>query len=230
VADEQDGPALATDLAHLAQALTLEGGVAYREHLVHDQDLGLEVSGDREREPQVHAARVALHRRVDEALDLGEGDDLVELALDLAAAHAEDRAVQEDVLATREIAVEARPDLEERPDTAADARLAVRRLGDAREDLEQRRLAGPVAPDDAEDVAARDVERDVVERPQDVPLLATPTAREVQAFREDVGERVAHASVQDVLLAEAVALGEVANLDGVLRRCLRTHALSCGSR
>ena len=49
------------------------------EHLVHDEDVGLEVRGHGEREPHVHAARVVLHRRVEELLDLGELDDLVEL-------------------------------------------------------------------------------------------------------------------------------------------------------
>jgi hypothetical protein len=43
-----------------------------------------------------------LDRRIEELLDLGEGDDLVEFAFDLDAAHAEDRAVQEDVFATVE--------------------------------------------------------------------------------------------------------------------------------
>ena len=48
------------------------------------QDLGLEMGGDRERQPHVHAAAVALDRRVEELLDLGEVDDLVELPVDLA--------------------------------------------------------------------------------------------------------------------------------------------------
>ena len=43
-----------------------------------------------------------LDRRIEELLDLGEGDELVEFAFDLDAAHAEDRAVQEDVFATVE--------------------------------------------------------------------------------------------------------------------------------
>ena len=68
---------------HLAEALLLEGGVADRQHLVDDQDLRLEVRGHGEGQAHVHAARVVLHRRVDEPLDLGEGDDLVELAVDL---------------------------------------------------------------------------------------------------------------------------------------------------
>ena len=66
------------EVLHAAEAAPLELRVADREHLVDEQDLGLEVRGDREREPHVHAARVALHRRVDELLDPGELDDLVE--------------------------------------------------------------------------------------------------------------------------------------------------------
>ena len=73
------------DVAHFPEALLLERGVADGEHFVDEQDLGLEMRGDRERQPQVHAARVALDRRVEEPLDLREGDDLVELALDLRA-------------------------------------------------------------------------------------------------------------------------------------------------
>ena len=79
------------DVAHLAEAPALELGVTDREHLVDDEDLGLEVRGDREREPHRHAAAVALHRDLEEALDAGELDDRVELSRDLAALHPEDR-------------------------------------------------------------------------------------------------------------------------------------------
>ena len=119
VADEDDGATLLRDVAHLAEALLLELRVADGEHLVDEQDLRLEVRGDGEREPHLHAARVALHRRVEEALDARELDDLVEPARDLRAAHAEDRAVQEDVLAPGELGMEARADLEQRADAAA---------------------------------------------------------------------------------------------------------------
>ena len=66
------------ELLHPPEALLLELGVADREHLVDEQDLGLEVRGDRERQAHVHAARVALHGRVEELLEPGELDDLVE--------------------------------------------------------------------------------------------------------------------------------------------------------
>ena len=87
------------------------------------------------------------------ALDLGEVDDLVELPVDLRLAHAEDRAVQVDVLPAGQLGVEARADLEQRADAPVDLGAAVRRLGDPREHLEQRALAGAVAADDAEHLA-----------------------------------------------------------------------------
>jgi len=42
------------------------------------------VRGDRERQPDPHATAVALHRRFEELVDLGERDDLVESTIDLA--------------------------------------------------------------------------------------------------------------------------------------------------
>ena len=87
MADEQHRAAFAGGhLAHLAQAFLLKLGVADRQHLVDDQDLRLQMRRDREGEPHIHAAGIALDRRVEELLDLGEGDDLVELASDLGAA------------------------------------------------------------------------------------------------------------------------------------------------
>ena len=60
------------------EALALERLVADREHLVDEEDVGVDVDGDREPEPHVHARRVVLHLLVDELLELGEVDDLVE--------------------------------------------------------------------------------------------------------------------------------------------------------
>ena len=118
--DEDDrAPGLAQVL-HAAETAPLELGVADGEHLVDEQDLRLEVRRHREGEPHGHPARVALHGRVDEPLDAGELDDLVELALDLPPLHPEDRAVQEDVLAAGELGMEAGADLEQAADATAD--------------------------------------------------------------------------------------------------------------
>ena len=73
------------NVGDLLRALALEVLVADGEHLVDDQDVGVDVDGDGEPESDVHAGRVVLHRRVDEALEPGEVDDLVELAVELLA-------------------------------------------------------------------------------------------------------------------------------------------------
>jgi hypothetical protein len=48
VAHEQNRPAVAGGIAHLPEALLLERRVTDGEHLVDDQDLGLEMGGDAE--------------------------------------------------------------------------------------------------------------------------------------------------------------------------------------
>src|SRR3954463_13904670 len=90
VTDEQHRQPLARDISHLAEAFLLKRDVADREDLVDDENLRLEMRRNRERKTDVHAARVALDRRVEERPDLGELDDLVELSNDLATRHAED--------------------------------------------------------------------------------------------------------------------------------------------
>ena len=135
-----------------------------------EQDLRLEVGGDGEGQPHIHAARVALDRRVDEPVDLGERDDLVELASDLAAAHAEDRAVEVDVLPAGQLGVEAGADLQQAADPARGSRRG-RSVGSVirREDLQQRALAGAVAADDADHLARLHLEARVLEGPKHVP-------------------------------------------------------------
>ena len=69
---------------------------------------------------------IALDRRVEEFLDLGEGDDLVELPADLGAAHAEDGAVEIDVLAAGQLGMKAGADFEQARDAAAHGRRGPR--------------------------------------------------------------------------------------------------------
>ena len=54
------------------------------------------ISGSRwaataKRESHIHAARVALHGSIDEALDFGEGDDFIETSIDSPLSHPEKR-------------------------------------------------------------------------------------------------------------------------------------------
>ena len=104
----------------------------------------------------------------------GELDDLVEALADLGPAHAEDGAVEEDVLAPGQLGVEAGPDLEQRADAAGHLGPAGARLGDPREQFQQRALAGAVVADQADRFAALDLEGDV---------FAAPRARRSRASR-----------------------------------------------
>ena len=54
--------------------------VADGEHLVEQQDVEVDLDRDRVREADLHPRREVLQLLVDEALELGEGDDLVEAA------------------------------------------------------------------------------------------------------------------------------------------------------
>ena len=83
VRHEQDRLAAALELGELVEALVGEAFVADGEHLVDEEHVRIDVNRDGEAEPHVHPGRVGLDRRVDELLQLGEVDDLVEAARDL---------------------------------------------------------------------------------------------------------------------------------------------------
>ena len=91
--------------------------------------------------------------------------------------HAQDRAVHVDVFAAGQLGVEAGADLQQAGDPAADDGPAGGRFGDAAEDLQQRALARPVAADDADDLALVDLERDVLEGPEDIVRVVAVTGR-----------------------------------------------------
>ena len=107
MADEDDGAAAGGTVLHLAHALALEFGIAHREHFVHDEDLRFEVRGHGEAQANPHAAAVAFYRGIDVVLDTAEGDDLVQLGVHLGLTHAEDGAVEVDVVPAGELGMEA---------------------------------------------------------------------------------------------------------------------------
>jgi hypothetical protein len=125
------------------------------------------MSGDSKSQSHVHAAGITLGGGIQELFDLGKLDDLVELALDLSAGHAQDSPVEVDVLTPGELGVEAGADLQQAAHTPAHDGASLGRFGDAGEDLEQGALASPVAADDAEDFAVFYFEGYVFEGPDE---------------------------------------------------------------
>ena len=188
VTDKDDSPTLVCDGSHLPEALFLERRIADRQHLVHEENLRLQVCGDGEGQPHVHPAREALDRCVDELLHLGERDDLVELSSDFPPFHAEDRAVEVNVLASRQFGMKTRPYLQQRPDAAVDLNPARCRPCDPRQDLEQRALARSIPSDHADHFSTPDLEADIVQGP-DAGVAAVRPAPGASCRRTDVPER-----------------------------------------
>ena len=116
------------------------------------------------------------------------------LARDLAALHAHDRALQVDVLASGQVGMEAGGHLDERADAAPESRTAARRPQNAGQQLQGRGLAGAVRADDAERLAALHLERHVAHRPE---LALRELGRRFRA-----AERAAHQRRHEI--AEAV--------------------------
>ncbi len=111
---ERDPPEL--HLLDLRDALLRELLVADGEDFVDQENVGIDVDGDREPEADVHARGVGLDRLVEVRADVRELDDPVEALVDLAAREAEHDPVDVDVLAPADLGVKARSQLDERRD------------------------------------------------------------------------------------------------------------------
>ena len=119
VRDEKHrAPALA-HVFHLAQAFLLEAGIAHGQHFVDEQDFRLQMRGHGKGQAHIHAAGVTLYGRVDEFAEFGEVHDLIESAIDLAFLHAQDGAVEEDILAAGQFGMKACAHLQETPHPSA---------------------------------------------------------------------------------------------------------------
>src|SRR5690606_2046590 len=146
------------DRTHFLQSSRLEGEVADAEHLVDDQNIGLHVRRDGKAEAREHPGGVAFHRSVDELVKSRELYDLVELAADFGARHAENCAVQIDVVSARQVQVEASADFDQRRETAVHLDVPTRGPHYAAQVLEHRALACAVVADDADGFALLDLE------------------------------------------------------------------------
>jgi hypothetical protein len=107
------------NFADLAQTLLLKRSVADRQYFIDRENLGLELRGDRKRQPDPHADRVSFDGRVDEFADPCKIDNLLKFPGDLAARHPEDHAVEKDIVAPGQFRVKSGADFEKRGDPAA---------------------------------------------------------------------------------------------------------------
>ena len=115
------------------------------------------------------------------------------------------------------------PTSSKRADTAEDLGVTGRGLGDPREDLQERALAGAVAADDAEHLTLADLEGGVAEGPDDVGGVGLGVAEAAQAAEpvevapgglERVDDRVANVVVPLGGGPDPVAFAEPLGPDG----------------
>ena len=209
VADEQQGATLAK-AAQEAHALLHEHGIAYRQRLVDDEDVGIHVGDDGEGQAHVHAAGVDLGGLVYEIVaDVGEGDDVVVNRVDLGRAQAEDLGAHVDVFPTGEFRVEARTELQQCRHAAIHLDVSGRRVEGAANELQQGGLARSVATDDADRFATLHVEGNIAQRPE---LLVIATGRLHQRPLQARIDGLLQAVLR--LVVDLVHLRDVAHADG----------------
>lgn len=140
-----------------------EFGVAHADDLVEDQDVGVHGRADSEGEPQHHAARIGADRQVQKLAQLAELLDIGDDRLGLLVVAAEHDAAHADVVIARGVGVHAHREVEKRGHAALDRHLASSGWIDAAEHPQERRLAGPVAADEADPVAVARLEAHLVQ-------------------------------------------------------------------
>jgi hypothetical protein len=160
-------------------------GIETRRRFVEEEDARPVDEPDRHVEASFHAAGVAPRRPVGGLLEPDEPEELGDPRTKGRAAHAVDPALQEEVLASRGLPVDAGV-LGDVADRLADALrmghdvLACDegspgiRTGQGREHANGCRLAGAVRSQEAEDLAFSDRERDAVQRLHSPISLAEP--------------------------------------------------------
>lgn len=132
VTDEDDDPALRRDLLHAPGRLVREEGIADRQGLIDDEDVRLNEGAHGEGKASLHAGRVGPDGPIDELAELGEGNHLLDMGVDIRMRGSVDRRVQVDILAAGHIVAQDRADRQHGVDLAADLDGAGGRIGDAR--------------------------------------------------------------------------------------------------
>ena len=73
-------------VSHFIDATSLKFGVADRKYFVDEQNILVKVCGNSKRQSNVHSTGVMFHWSIDELLDFGKADDLIELATNFGTA------------------------------------------------------------------------------------------------------------------------------------------------
>ncbi len=151
---------LVQDLPELAP----RDGVDARRRLVEEEERGARQERGDERELLLHAARERAREPRAEPVEADAGEKVPRARRGLGGRHGVEAGAQRQVLVDREVLVEREALRDEAERHVVPDEAAGRRLEEARDDPEERRLAGAVRPDEREQLAARDLEIEAAQR------------------------------------------------------------------
>src|SRR5262245_21745337 len=158
VRHEQDRDPLLFELLYASNTTLLEENVADGKSLVHDENVGIHVDGHSESQPDEHATRVRFDRSVDEITNLGKLLDRRNAIARLRISEAQNRCIEVNIFATRELWVESRAQFKERGDPAADFDSAGRGPDHARDHSQERAFTRAILSNNAETTPTLDGE------------------------------------------------------------------------
>src|ERR1035437_3392697 len=104
---------LSTRALHLSQTFLLELRIPHRQHFIHDKYLRLQMRSHRKSKANIHTAGIALDRGVEKSFHFGKGDNFIKFTFNLGLAHAQDRAIEIDVLAPSQLGMKAGADFQQ---------------------------------------------------------------------------------------------------------------------
>jgi hypothetical protein len=136
VADKKNRSAAMRDLGKSPHTLLLKLGIPHRQNLVDNKYLRVEMSRHSEGQTNLHSTRVSFDWSVEELLDLGKGDNLVEPPPNFDSRHSEDRSVKENIFSAGEFLMKACSDFQQAGNTTIDADPALAWLRDPAQDLQ----------------------------------------------------------------------------------------------
>jgi len=162
MADDEQGRAQLLEFPDTVEALVLKIGIADRQRLVDDQDVGALRCGDAEGQAHLHAGGIHAYRLVDVLANVRKRFDLRHQGRDLVDCEADQLACHVGILPSGEIRVETHPQFKQRSDAAGHGHTAGRRLRSAGDHLQQGTLAGTIHADDAHRFTRCKLETDVL--------------------------------------------------------------------
>ncbi|MBV6391880.1 MAG: hypothetical protein KPEEDBHJ_01096 [Anaerolineales bacterium] len=169
---QQNGNTLLLHLANAVQTFLLEGGIAHRKRLIHDQNIRVNIDGGGKGNAHIHAAGIGLHRLVNKLSDVGKGDNPSDAFLDLIPAHAEDGGVRINVFASAKLGVETRAQLQQGGNPSVDLDSAKSRGERSGDQLQECGFSASVPPDNADRLTLAHIEGNITQRPKFMVIVA----------------------------------------------------------